>query len=464
MLTFGMPGRRKRGPRRLRQAAALVAAALVGLPVTLLTAGPARADVVRDTETWVLTEMHLPAAWNVSRGQGVLVAVIDSGVDPDVSDLAGSVVGRSRNLTGINTPPSDAGWGVHGTWMASLIAGHGHDGGGSGIIGSAPASKILSIRVIADSSDPHISQYQAESSTHGQHQLASAIRYAVRHGAGVISMSLGYNAESRPVRAALQDAYDHNVVVVASAGNSGKTTGATGAGNAPYSFPADYPGVLAVAAVNGHGRVSGFSSDNLSVQVAAPGARVPAQGRYGRYWYVSGTSPACALTAGVVALIKAKYPALTDTQVISAITSSTVRDTRPPGGWDKQIGFGVVDAAAALTAAGRLAVAPPPAAGQAKTAHFGGGTAEIPAVPIAPRGPAGFALYCLLAVACLGLVALSSGRLLSGRELPAEGPDEPHGGGPTQGGITRLLPPSASAGPARHAAPRGRGHNPAGPS
>ncbi len=229
MLTFGMPGRRQRGPRRWRQAASLVVAALVGLPVTLLAAGPARADVVRDTETWVLTEMHLPAAWNVSRGQGVLVAVIDSGVDPDVSDLAGSVVGRSRNLTGINTPPSDPGWGVHGTWMASLIAGHGHDGGGSGIIGSAPASKILSIRVIADSSDPDIRQYQAESSTHGQHQLASAIRYAVRHGAGVISMSLGYNAESRPVRAALQDAYDHNVVVVASAGNSGKTTGATGA-------------------------------------------------------------------------------------------------------------------------------------------------------------------------------------------------------------------------------------------
>jgi subtilisin family serine protease len=486
MLTLRTPGRRKlaaqklgsqklgprkrgpwkRGPRRWRQGAALVAAAFVGLPVTLLAAGPARADVVRDSETWVLTAMHLQAAWKVSQGEGVVVAVIDSGVDPDVSDLAESVLPRSPNLTGIKTPSSNAGWGVHGTWMASLIAGHGHgEDSGSGIIGSAPESKILSIRVIADSSDPHIGQYQAESSIHGQHQLASAITYAVRHGAGVISMSLGYNAESRPVRAALQDAYDHNVVVVASAGNSGHAAGATGAGNAPYSFPADYPGVLAVAAVNGQGQVSGFSSDNLSVQVAAPGARVPAQGRDGRYWYVSGTSPACALTAGVVALIKAKYPALTDTQVISAITSSTARHTRPPSGWDKQIGFGVVDADAALTAAGRIAGARPSAAsGLAETAHFGGGTAEIPAVPVAPRGPAGLALYCLLAVACLGLVALSSGRLLSARELPAEGPDEPHDGGPTRGGIARLLPPSGSAGPARHAAPRGRGHTPAGPS
>jgi subtilisin family serine protease len=449
--------------RRWRQSAAAATAALVSLSVTLLGAAPARADIVRDTEAWVLNAMHLPLAWNVSKGQGVVVAVIDSGVNPDVSDLAGSVR-TGPDLTGINTSPSNANWGVHGTWMASLIAGHGDGGGGSGIIGSAPKSMVLSIRVIADSGDPHQRKYEAESASHGQHQLASAITYAIRHGAEVISMSLGYNLQSRPVRAALQDAYDHNVVVVASAGNSGDAAGANGTGEAPYSFPADYPGVLAVAAVNGSNKVSSFSSENLSVQVAAPGDRVPAQGRNGHYWYVSGTSPACALTAGVVALIKAKYPSLTDTQVISAITSSTNPGTRPAAGWDEQIGFGVVDAAAALTAAGHLAAAPPPAAGLAATAHFGGGTAEIPPVPVAPRGPAGLALYCLLAAACLGLVALSTSRLLSARELPADDPDESPGGGPARSGVTRLLPPSAASAPARHAAPRGRGHNPAGPS
>ena len=461
-----MLGPRMRRPRRWRRTAAVAAAVLVGLPIALLAAGPARparADIVQDTEAWVLTEMNLRAAWPVSEGKGVVVAVIDSGVNPEVSDLFGSVR-TGPNLTGIDTPPSNPYWGVHGTWMASLIAGHGHDAGGSGIIGSAPQSTILSIRVIADANDPNITKYQAESAAHGQRQLASAITYAVRHHAGVISMSLGYNLQSRPVRAALQDAYDHNVVVVASAGNSGNEAGASGTSQAPYSFPADYPGVLAVAAVNRNDQVSGFSSENLSVQVAAPGARVPAQGRDGRYWYVSGTSPACALTAGVVALIKAKYPALTDTQVISAITSSTAQTTRPAGGWDEQIGFGVVDAAAALTAAGRLAAAPPPAAGLAETAHFGGGTAEIPPVPVAPRGPAGLALYCLLAVAGLGLVALSSGRLLSARELPGEGPEQSPEGEPARSAATRLLPPSAAAAPARHAAPRGRGHNPAGPS
>ena len=92
---------------------------------------------------------------------------------------------------------------------------------------------------------------------------------------------------------------------------------------APYSFPADYPGVLAVGAVDQNGSAAGFSSDNLSVQVAAPGVNVPAQGRDGQYWEVSGTSPACALVAGTVALIKARYPELSPALVGEAIVSTT---------------------------------------------------------------------------------------------------------------------------------------------
>jgi subtilisin family serine protease len=448
--------------RGRRGAVALTIAALASLPMILVGAVPAKADIVRSSENWVLTELNLPSAWSVSQGKGVVVAVIDSGVNPDVSDLVGSVK-TGPDFTGVGTPPSDPNWGVHGTWMASLIAGHGHDGGGSGIIGSAPQSTVLSLRVITDGSDPNNAKYEAESASRGQNELAEAITYAVNHRAQVISMSLGYSVQSRPVRAALQDAYDHNVVVVASAGNSGDAAGAAGTGHAPYSFPADYPGVLAVGAVNSSGQVSSFSSENLSVQVAAPGVRVPAQGRDGTYWYVSGTSPACALTAGVVALIKAKYPTLTDSQVISAITSSTQPSTRPAGGWDEQIGFGLVDAAAALTAAGRLAAAAPPAAGMAAVGHFGGGPAAIPPVPVAPRGPAGLVLYCLLAAACLGLVALATSKLLSARDVPAGEARELAATGAGQDGSVHQ-PPSPSPTVARHAAPRGRGHNPAGPS
>ena len=411
--------------------------------------------MVRSTEMWVLEEMNVQPAWNITEGQGVLVAVIDSGVNPSVSDLAGNVI-AGPDYSGVHTPPTSPDWGQHGTWMASLIAGHGHDGG-SGIIGMAPKSKVLSIRVITDSDDPNDAAYEREPAAQGQRELARAIRYAVAKHAQVISMSLGYSQQSVPVRAALQDAYQHNVVVVASAGNSEDLAGADD-GSAPYSFPANYPGVLGVAAVNSSGQVASFSSQNLSVQVAAPGDRVPAQGRDGNYWYVSGTSPACALTAGVVALIKAKYPQLTDSQVITAITSSTTPSSRPPGGYNEQIGFGVVNAADALTAAGRLASAAPPRAGVPLTDHFGGGLSAIPAAPVPPRGPASLVLYCLLGAACLTAVATATSRLLMQREATPSalnGPGDPLGPGGSQG---------AAAPPAKHAAPHGRGNQLGGPS
>ncbi len=398
-----------------RMLAAVVSAVALFCAGSVVLMAPARADAVRNTEMAVLNALNVQPAWNISRGQGVVVAVIDSGVKPDVSDLTGSVR-TGPNLTGVPTLPANPAWGVHGTWMASLIAGHGHAGGGSGIIGVAPGSTVLSIRVITDPNDPGYAAYERQPASRGQGELAKAIRYAVRHGASVISMSLGYSLQSRTVRAALQYAYDKNVVVVASAGNSGTTAGADGTGHAPYSFPANYPGVLAVGAINGVGQVATFSSENFSVQVAAPGYRVPAQGRDGQYWYVSGTSPACALTAGVVALIKSKYPRLTDSQVIAAITSSTSAASRPPGGYDEQVGFGVVDAAAAMAQAGHLNNSAPPLRGLRPSAHFGGGVAAISAPPVPPRGPGMLILYCLLGVLSLAVVAASTSRMFSYRD------------------------------------------------
>ena len=231
-------------------AACLFSAAAIG------PAAPASADAVRNTEMWVLNELNVQPAWSHTQGKGVIVAVIDSGVNPDVSDLTGSVL-TGPDLTGVQTPPTNPAWGVHGTWMASLIAGHGH-ADGSGIIGVAPQSTVLSIRVITDPSDPGYRNYEHQPAARGQAELATAIRYAVRHKARVISMSLGYTLASRAVRAALQYAYNRNVVVVASAGNSGTTAGAQGDGHAPYSFPANYPGVLAVGAVNGPARSPAF--------------------------------------------------------------------------------------------------------------------------------------------------------------------------------------------------------------
>ena len=368
-------------------------------------ASSAAADSIRDNQQWVLDMLNAEAAWSVTRGAGATVAVIDSGVNPDVSDLTGSVI-TGPDYTGVKTSPASRDWGVHGTWMASLIAGHGHDEGLSGVIGVAPEARILSIRVIPDRADPHYSQYEREPETVIQQSLADGIRYAVAHGARVISMSIGYSAPSGTVREELQQAYDRGVVVIASAGNSGGPAGPGRDAEAPESFPANYPGVISVGAVDSNGAVAGFSSDNLSVQVAAPGVSVPAQGRDGQYWWVSGTSPACALVAGVAALIKSRYPGLAPDLVASALTSTTT--DRPASGYDSQVGFGIVNAAAALAKAGELAGARPAKAGLKATAEYRG---EPPLVPVHPRGSGQLALFALLALTSLALTAMAGTRL-----------------------------------------------------
>jgi subtilisin family serine protease len=399
------------------------APALVGGIVGYTVAGaqPARADGVRDAQRWVLDDLWASQAWATTEGQGVTVAVLDSGVNPQVSDLAGSVE-TGPDFTHTDTSPADPHWGEHGTWMASLIAGHGHAGGGSGIIGIAPRSKILSIRVITDHDDPAYARYQHEDSDEVQRSLASAIRYAVRAHAAVISMSIGYSAPSTVVRAALQYANDHGTVVVASSGNSGHSSPTGSHSYAPYSFPADYPGVLAVGAADRNGARADFSSDNLSVQVVAPGVNVPAQGRDGLYWQVSGTSPACALVAGTVALIKARYPTLPPMLAGKAIVSTT--HDRPAHGYDDSVGFGMVDAAAALAEAKILArdftsapapAASPPGGVMDAGEHYGGGPSHAAGAPVRPRATWPLVGFGLLGVTSLALIAAGLVRIAQAR-------------------------------------------------
>jgi subtilisin family serine protease len=394
--------------------AKIVAAAALCAAASLALAPGAAADTIRDNQQWVLDLMNVPAAWQQTEGAGVTVAVIDSGVNPDVSDLTGSVT-TGPNLSGVSTSPANPDWGVHGTWMASLIAGHGHDGG-SGVIGIAPQSRIMSIRVIPDRTDPHYGAYTHEHEVTIQRSLAAGIGYAVRHGAKVISMSIGYGAPSGVVEEALLNANAHGVVVIASAGNSGGPSDSGYGGMAPDSFPAEYPGVISVGAVDDHGDVASFSSDNLSVQLAAPGVSVPAQGRDGQYWLVSGTSPACALVAGVAALIKSRYPGLAPDLVVSALITTTT--DRPRKGYDNEEGFGIVNATAALAKAGQLAGGRPGVTSIPLAYRFGGGPAHVPPAPVSPRGPGPLILFALLALASLVLIGVASTRLTALRRSP----------------------------------------------
>jgi type VII secretion-associated serine protease mycosin len=409
---------RRPGRRGGRALAGVATAAVLGV-ATSMPAAAAPADSVRDQQQWVLDMLSVPSAWSVTEGANVTVAVIDSGVNPDVSDLDGAVITGS-DFTDLKTSSSDPHWGQHGTWMASIIAGRGN-GFDDGIIGVAPEAKILSIRVIPDMNDPGYKKYDNEREGQIQDELADGINQAVRDHAQVISMSIGYSAPSGEVRAALRYAYDHGIVLVASAGNSGDNdeqhTRSGDHGWAPVSFPAEYPGVLSVGAVNMDKQPTSFSSGNLSVKVAAPGEGVPAQGRNGLYYTVNGTSPACALVAGVAALIKSKYPSITPAQVTEALTTTAQQPLRG-GSYNVLTGFGIVNADAALLEAGKLMRERPAGSPASLSARFGGGVAAIPAAPVAPRGPGPLVMFALLAVVSL---AAAAGGMAALRRRPRHG-------------------------------------------
>ncbi|MBO0774203.1 MAG: S8 family serine peptidase, partial [Actinobacteria bacterium] len=394
---------------------------------------------VRAAELSALHAVGVPSAWRVSRGQGVTVAVLDTGVKPGVADLTGSVITGPDFTLGAD-PPGFRPPHLHGTYIASLIAGHGSGPGrADGVIGIAPSARILSVRVLLDDSEPGINVYNA-SPRYGD-AVGKGVRYAVRHGAKVINMSLGSATATRGLRAAIAYAISHDVVVVAAAGNGGSN----GTSFTPYSYPAAYPGVIGVAAVGASGIRAGFSDRNASVVLSAPGVNVVGAGP-GGYIQASGTSPASAFVAGVAALIRSAYPRLSPALVEQALIASA--GDRPSAGYSTSVGFGEVSAVGALHAAARLA-ARKPATGLSPQARAGSGapgpiqvvhrdTARIMALGgVGAAGAAGF----LAAVAALIVLARRAARdRRAARPLPSLAGPPPAAGHPAMRGYPPLDP------------------------
>ncbi len=298
-------------------------------------AGPARADSVRDREYW-LDAYGIRAAWNTTKGAGITIAVIDTGVDGTVSDLVGAV-GPGADFSGVGSSngqtPVGADGSAHGTMVASLAAGRG-TGGNNGIIGSAPLATIMPLS---------IGFGVGTRST--EDQIADAVRYAVDHGARVINMSLTTNTLDWPLNwdSAFLYAMQHNVVVVAAAGNRGSGTTEVGA-------PATMPGVLTVGGVDAKGGASfDASSQGITIGVAAPSEGLVGVTPGGGYVIWSGTSGATPIVSGIVALVMAAHPELDANNVINRIVS-TARDAGAPGP-DPIYGFGLINAQAAVTTA-----------------------------------------------------------------------------------------------------------------
>ncbi|MDN0196085.1 type VII secretion-associated serine protease mycosin [Streptomyces sp. S.PNR 29] len=325
--------------RRAGVVGVLLTAGLALLPPTT-----AYADGIR-AQQWALQAMHTDEAWRTTKGKGITVAVLDTGVEDDHPDLVGNVL-PGKDLVGFGAEPGDRTWARHGTAMAGIIAGHGHGpGDADGVMGIAPEAKILPVRVILEDGDPS----RAKARKTRGNALAEGIRWAADHGADVINLSLGDDsASAHPEPAedeAIQYALKKGVVVVASAGNGGEK-------GDHISYPAAYPGVIAAAAVDKYGTRASFSTRRWYATVSAPGVDVVIADPDHRYYEGWGTSAAAAFVSGAVALVKAAHPGLTPAQ-IKGLLEDTARDA-PVDGRDDSRGFGFVDPAAALKAAGRL--------------------------------------------------------------------------------------------------------------
>ncbi|MEU6970159.1 type VII secretion-associated serine protease mycosin [Kitasatospora aureofaciens] len=315
-----------------RGGASLAAAALMS-SVAVPTAS---ADQIRDQQ-WALKAFEAEAkVWAVSQGDGVVVAVIDTGVNQDHQDLVGQVLPGADFSGGTTDGRVDSDG--HGTGMASLIAGHGH-GAQAGIMGLAPKAKILPLKVGSDGDGPS-AQSNASSQ---QHDLADAIRFAVDHGAGVVNISLaGDSRFDSNLRKAVNYAVSKDVVLVSGTGNTGA--------DKDVQYPAAFPGVVAVGAVDSNGAVWEKSTSGPETTLVAPGvgiyrATAKSSTSYDR---VSGTSDATAYVSATAALIRSKYPNLSAGQVINRMIKSA---TPPANGTvvpNNHYGYGTVSPAKAL--------------------------------------------------------------------------------------------------------------------
>jgi type VII secretion-associated serine protease mycosin len=311
----------------------------------MLAAPPAVADSIRDRQ-WHLKYLNVAEAQQLSQGDGVVVAVVDSGVNGSHPDLAGNVL-PGMDVSGVGAPNALEDVAGHGTSMAGLIVGHGH-GGGDGVLGIAPRAKVLSVR------DSHDKGPTPDT-------IAAGINAAMNSGAKVISISQG-GSDVPALRGAVESALAADIVVVAAIGNKPD--------DALPAFPAAYDGVVAVGAVDQDGNSAAVSVTGSQMVVSAPGVRIVSSDKVG-YEVADGTSDATAIVAGAAALVRSRYPNLKAPEVIHRLTA-TATDKGPPGR-DSQYGFGVLNIVDALKAN------VPPLTPSASPTRAGAGTTTQPA-------------------------------------------------------------------------------------
>jgi thermitase len=303
-----------------------------------------------DGTQWGPQKIQAPLAWNLSTGDpNVVIAIIDSGVDPDHPDLTGKLVTGHNFLDGSSDTTDDYG---HGTHVAGIAAAATDNG--AGIAGVAFDSKIMPLKVYNKYTSPLYSR------------IANAMIYAADNGAKVISVSLGNYSFSSNLQSAVNYAWSAGCVLVGSAGNNNSSD--------PF-YPAAFENVIGVSATDQSDTKASFSNYGSYISVAAPGVSI-----YSTYWngsstYVnmSGTSMAAPHVAGLVALLFAQDGSRSNATVRSLIESSA--DDLGDAGWDPYYGYGRINAYRAL---GTVSAVIDPVEGGSLSADNGDLTLDFP--------------------------------------------------------------------------------------
>jgi type VII secretion-associated serine protease mycosin len=312
-----------------------------------------RSTAVTQTVPWAQQELQPARVWSITGGGGVTVAVLDSGVSATAPALSGAVL---PGLDVLDRQPADTDCLGHGTFTAGIIAAR--PAPGDSFAGVAPQARILPVNVV-DASGSATSA-----------AVASGISYAVTHGATVVDISVNTTpGPSAALAAAVASAVARNVVVIAPVSVS-----ATNQAN-EVSYPAAYPGVIAVAAVDSSGTPVASAGKGVRVDLAAPGAQVLSIGPSGPGLLTgNGAAVATAFVAGTAALVRSYYPQLSAAQVVHRLeVTADQPGTALP---NAQVGYGTVDPYTAVTTvlpeesgglpppaqAARAPLLPPPAA------------------------------------------------------------------------------------------------------
>lgn len=335
---------------------------------------------------WAQKQLAPERVWPLTTGTGITVGVVDTGVDAQVPQLRGQVL-PGTDTTQPGGKPADTDCFGHGTFVAGIIAAKRIDG--TGYAGVAPGVRILPVRS-ANTDDPTLPGALT------QEGMALGIRAAVDDGAQVINISASTTEQDARLADAVTYAEQHDIVVVASAANTADK------GN-PVTYPAAYPSVIAVGAVDEHGTHADFSQTGPFVSLVAPGVIVFGLGPGGPgQWQGSGTSYSAPFVAGVAALVRAYRPGLSAAQVKHRllVTADHPAATLP----DPALGWGTVNPLRAVSAVlpeettAMSNVVMPPAA---RPAHI---AARDEASPV-------LAIVGLVGAVCLGPILLLLFRL-----------------------------------------------------